>query len=102
MEFFKYYKGETKNPYDKKKDYAESWFWHGEYMYYDASLHNPEFHLRSIEYAKSYIKECNEKKISNIMTEDKYTFDQKAIIYYIASLHAKWCPYENGDFIFKY
>lgn len=82
---YKYYKGEEKNPYDKEKDYAKSWFWHGEMMH-ATNEGWPEHWTQEAKMVRPKLK-------GKFVELAKYDDEHLGVILVIDALFGKWNPY---------
>ena len=90
---YKYYKGETENPYDCNSTVGR--FWHGEKMYDE--LQNKDFFTNE---AKCWREELTNKDSDcPILSYDDVTL---GIILYTDCLYGKFCPYGSFNWIFDY
>ena len=94
LKYCKYYAGETQCP-PVWKDTINEKFWYGEMMFCSV---NKDIY-RWIRNVEELIKELPEEKKDLAKKYSKETF---AIIIYIESLFAKWCPYDSLDWIYQY
>lgn len=94
LEHCKYYHGEEEVPL-KWKDTIQGKFWHGEMRFALTS--------QSIKKWQGIAKECatNLPKAKQDI-RDKLSPTQIGIVTYTEELFAKWCPYDNRDWIFEY
>ena len=90
---YKYYNGEDKSPYPEND--IRSKFWWGEMMF-DHSQQSVE---RWMEEGKLLLENANEqtKQIAK-----NYTPEQFGVVMYISNLFAKWCPYDDQQWITEY
>jgi hypothetical protein len=94
LEFCKYYHGESQMPNALRDTVAEH-FWYGEMMFVQDSFDMDEW--KSYAKAKEkYIKEEKKKKYFS------YPPEQRAILFFISELFAKWCPYDDQSWLLDY
>ena len=94
---YKYYHEEDESPFPN--DDIRSKFWWGEMMY----AHGLEKKDDWADYWKEQGKRCLQN--ANAQTRalaERYTPEQFGVIIYINELYAKWCPYDELDWIFEY
>lgn len=95
----KYYKGEERNPFEDANG-PKSMFWDLERMFVNNTLRNEAFYWGMIEDVERYIESHSDEK-NDLTDPNKYTLEQKAIIFYLDLMIGKWMPHD-GDLIFKY
>lgn len=101
----RYYHGEEQNPFPT--DSAEGNFWHGESMYMNACREDDtrfvEWHMQWLKMAES-VKKIMEKNHDYrwLITANRISFNQFAMLRYTSDLFATWCPYDNQEWIFEY
>ncbi len=90
----KYFNGELESPQEWEHQ-VNGKFWHGEMMLIQTS-HNFDEWVKSAENLSNELKGDRKKKFLS------YTPDQRGILLYIEELFAKWCPYDDLEWIFQY
>ena len=90
---YKYYNGENMSPYPEND--IRSKFWWGEMMF-DHSQQSVDGWM---EEGKLWLENGNDqiKQMAN-----NYTPEQFGVITYISCLFAKWCPYDDQEWISEY
>ncbi|MBO7554063.1 MAG: hypothetical protein J6T82_08545 [Bacteroidaceae bacterium] len=102
---FKYFHGEEKNPYPDED--IRSKFWHGEMMFHYVikKQHedlNYDFFKGLINDVKEWRKELSSPNNPHHDFAERYNDKQITIVFYIAMLFGKWCPYDDLGWIFEY
>ena len=94
---YKYYHEEKESPFPN--DDIRSKFWWGEMMFAQGLETKDDW----VDYWKEQGKRCLQN--ANPQTKalvERYTPEQFGVIIYINELFAKWCPYDDLDWIFEY
>ena len=94
LKLCKYYHGEETYP-EEWENTVKAKFWHGERMFVRGRLDIKEWTNRAIDLK---VKLTGEK----LESANKYSDAQFGLILYINELFAKWCPYDDLDWIFEY
>lgn len=99
MSICKYYNGEPDNPFNGDST-ERGLFWYIESIFVHHVEHNPGFLDPWIIDVERYIKEHPSIK-NDITNPDKYSLQQKGLIFYIEAMIGKWMP-GSEDTIFDY
>lgn len=90
---YKYYNREDKSPFSE--DDIRHKFWNGEMMF--VTEH------QSAGFWKEQSRKCLQGTNERIRQfAGKFTPEQFGVIFYIHELYAKWCPYDDLEWIFEY
>ena len=96
---YKYYNREGWNredcPFDDND--VRSKFWFGEMMFVRQHLH-----LQLNKWKKDSKESLKNADERTKQWASKFSFNQLGLIKYISELFAKWCPYDDGSWIFEY
>ena len=94
LQYCKYYRGEDECP-EHWKNTTQGKFWYGESMFVKGNLQMDIWK----QSADSALKQLHGERKQHFLS---YSEEQRAILIYIEELFAKWCPYEDLDWIWEY
>ena len=93
IDFCRYYRWQPECPFPA--DSPRGRFWHGEMMFVTEGLDMEEWKRKAKVSVRGMDERMKEKFLS-------YSEEERALLFYISNLYAKWRPYDNQDWIFEY
>jgi hypothetical protein len=94
---FKYFKGETKNPFDASS--TKAMWWEGERALSQQCAADAECFDRLVARLKFAIAN---KSVSGLLLDQSLSIEQRAIVFYLDLWHGRFYPYDNLDIISTY
>jgi hypothetical protein len=92
---FKYYHGEQKNPFEKKKENAATW-WFGEKLFYESiSREDGDRFIKRI--TRDYDDALSHNILKGKLLDRSIPKKDRILLFYLDLWHGKWFPYDNLD-----